>query len=112
MVKIEVLSFRTQIKRTQRKVFLGYARLRVAIAGLSFQLQHVEVSVLRGEAGNVNRLDFHSLRGTDGNFYPTFFPETPELRKLMTEQVFSDPQIVEFRDAVITTTEEEARANN
>lgn len=91
---IELDRFHAKIVKHENSIFLGYADITIRIPqleGFALKLRGVEVKNLKGNP----HIDFPSERGADGNFYPQFFPKTPEMRAVLTTSIFRDSRIME-----------------
>ena len=85
--------FHAKIVVHEKSVFLGYADITLtipSIEGFALKLRGVEVKNLKGVA----HIDFPSERGSDGNFYPQFFPKSAEMRAVLTAALFQDERVM------------------
>lgn len=92
-LKITVERFNTAIRPHDKSTFLGYADVKIdasaSIPGLVFQLRGIEVKILKGN----QHVDMPSEKGADGKFYPQYFPQTAELRTVLTTAIFVDGRV-------------------
>jgi len=85
---ITVRRFVPKIKLHPQSTFLGYADVVIdatkVLPGLVIQLRGVIVKELKGNPF----LDMPSEKGADDKFYPIYFPQTAELRQVLTTAIF------------------------
>lgn len=98
-LRITVERFNTVIKPHDKSTFLGYADVKVdataVVPGLVFQLRGIEVKILKGN----QHVDMPSEKGADGKFYPQYFPQTAELRAVLTTAIFLDGKVASAVEA-------------
>jgi DNA-binding cell septation regulator SpoVG len=92
-LKVTVERFNTVIKTHDKSTFLGYADVKIdasaALPGFVMQLRGIECKILKGNP----HIDMPSEKGADGKFYPRYFPQTAELRAVLTAAVFTSDQV-------------------
>jgi len=105
-IRFEDVRFRANIREHDKSVFVGYADATLVVPGvldqgedLKIRIRGIEVKVLSSGP----RIDFKSIRGENGKWYPTLFPQSATSRDDLTIALLSDPVI----DAVVSRVESE-----
>lgn len=85
---VTVERFKSVVRIHEKSHFLGFADVKIdataKVPGLILQLRGIEVKLLKGE----QRIDMPTEKGSDGVFYPRFFPQSAELRAVLTTAIF------------------------
>ena len=98
LLDISVEKFRKVIRTHDQHTFVGYAQIKVSgrdtIPGLQYlQFGVVNCAVKLWSDDRVT-VQFPEHEGDNGNFYPDFFPQTAELRAVITLAVQKDSAVL------------------
>ncbi len=88
-------SFNGSIALHEKSTFLGYADVTLGIKTASghtsqWKLRGLEVKLLGGKP----HLDMPQEKGSNGKWYPKFFPKSAADRVVITALVFSDSRVI------------------
>jgi hypothetical protein len=101
-LRFDEVSFRACIRTHARSVFVGYADATLVVpealpdgSDLELRICKIELKVVNG----VPRIDFKSIRGENGQWYPVLFPKSGKSRVALTEAILQDRMV----NAVVRT---------
>lgn len=84
--------FHENIKVREKSVFLGHVEVTLGMGPLfAWKSRGIAVKLLNGKP----HIDPHAEQGSDGKYYPTNFPKTPEAREVITTLIFQNEQILQ-----------------
>jgi DNA-binding cell septation regulator SpoVG len=83
---------KAHVKSNPKVEMLGFVDVSLTIptcAGFAFKLRNLEVKILNGKP----RIDTPSEKGSDGKWYPIYFPLSAETRAVLTAKVFAVQEV-------------------